>query len=830
LYGTGRIIQGLTTIDDADIEFLNRSGTHGRDVATKTLKWLLCAQRLLSIEELVAAVPLVYEDGVGPDPDWEEDTAESSSDSAEDNGSSAERIPSPENDIIRLCRNFVVIDFEQGVFRFAHQSVREYLLTRKREEYSHLEQHAYVVKRCLDVYLTEVWPSGQPSKSLEIQNNVLKKYARIYWPIHYKYIHDIEDIETFVPQVLREKMSKFMRDGSSTSQAYIQWAREIRRKDRAIGDYVPDDDYLRFKDSVSQAARGLGDSSTNQDLLHWANYMPSLLEDEHSDASLEDHFEAMFGIEPWTPLGQGLLFASTKPETYLGAISAFGFHSLIIHHEFSPADCDQISICRLSKYNLLAMASYRGHTRVVQVLLDSGADVNAQCGHNHDAISGLHGASSSGHVSIVEILLKRGADVNLPHGDYRTPLYMASEEGYDRVVQLLLDNGAYIYCHANAWSSPLYAASSRGHYKVVQTLLHHGANVNEGAESGNIPLHAAAQEGHDKVVQILLHNGANVNDQKYGNTPLYLASFEGHDQVVQMLLDNGADVNVHVEGGTALHAASYQGHDSIVRMLLEHGIYIDVMGTTKIFGSLTALCTASGHDRYQVVQTLLEKGANVNAKASILGSALHWASAKGYDKIVQLLLENGANVNGAGGIYGSLLQAASRGGHRSIVKLLLANGAEVDAEGGEYGFALQAASRGGHRSIVELLLANGAEVDAKGGKYGFALQAASRGGHPSIVRLLLANGAEVDAEGGEYGSALKAALAKYRHKTVEILIAHGADVNAGSEECTDWQHPLQSQEDEYSSAAYSEWYNRFGDVYFLEESESDSESMIKDDE
>lgn len=74
---------------------INQTETYGRDVAIGTLKWLLCAQRLLSVDELIAAIPLVYENDTEPSSD------------SDDNGSRSDQVPSPEDDIIRLCRNLV---------------------------------------------------------------------------------------------------------------------------------------------------------------------------------------------------------------------------------------------------------------------------------------------------------------------------------------------------------------------------------------------------------------------------------------------------------------------------------------------------------------------------------------------------------------------------------------------------------------------------------------------------------------------------------------------------------------------------------------------------
>jgi ankyrin repeat protein len=54
-------------------------------------------------------------------------------------------------------------------------------------------------------------------------------------------------------------------------------------------------------------------------------------------------------------------------------------------------------------------ASAEGHEKVVQMLLDAGADVNAQGGHYGNA---LQAASWGGHEEVVQMLLAAGADVN----------------------------------------------------------------------------------------------------------------------------------------------------------------------------------------------------------------------------------------------------------------------------------------------------------------------------------------------------------------------------------------------------------------------------------
>ncbi|KAF8817315.1 ankyrin, partial [Phlegmacium glaucopus] len=199
---------------------------------------------------------------------------------------------------------------------------------------------------------------------------------------------------------------------------------------------------------------------------------------------------------------------------------------------------------------------------------------------------------------------------------------------------------------------------------------------------------------------------------------------------------------------------------------------------------------------------LLEKGVNVNAKEGRLGSALQAASSGGHEAIVKLLLEKGADVNAQGGL-GSALLAASFGGHEVIVKLLLEKGANVNTQGelgsalhagfdvttellergvyvnaeGYCGEPLQAASSGGHEAIVKLLFEKGANVNAQG-YYGTALHAASSKGHEAIVKLLLEKGANVNVQGYYNGDALQAASYEGQEVIIKLLLEKGADVNA----------------------------------------------------
>ncbi|KAI5840807.1 hypothetical protein DFP73DRAFT_557932 [Morchella snyderi] len=185
----------------------------------------------------------------------------------------------------------------------------------------------------------------------------------------------------------------------------------------------------------------------------------------------------------------------------------------------------------------------------------------------------LYLASEYGNKDVTYILLDRGADVNAQGGDFGNALQAAAYEGHEKVMQMLLDRGADVNAQGGCFGNALQAAASDGHEKVMQMLLDRGADVNaQGGDFGNA-LQAAAYKGHEKLVQMLLDRGADVNAQggEYGNA-LQVAASMGHEKIVQMLLDRGADVNAQ-SGiyGNALQAAAYEGHEKIVQMLLDRG-------------------------------------------------------------------------------------------------------------------------------------------------------------------------------------------------------------------------------------------------------------------
>src|SRR5689334_11846052 len=96
------------------------------------------------------------------------------------------------------------------------------------------------------------------------------------------------------------------------------------------------------------------------------------------------------------------------------------------------------------------------------------------------------------------------------------------------------------------------------------------------------------------------------------------------------------------------------------------------------------------------VETLLERGVQVNNRMDINGSPLHLAAAYGFVGIVKDLLAAGANLEAEDDPAGvHPLHVAADAGKADVLKLLLDHGAKVDARDREERTPLKMASAPG---------------------------------------------------------------------------------------------------------------------------------------
>jgi len=92
-----------------------------------------------------------------------------------------------------------------------------------------------------------------------------------------------------------------------------------------------------------------------------------------------------------------------------------------------------------------AVSKFPDHAGVIQLLLEHGADVNAQA---KDGSTPLHEASRFGTAKTARLLLEHGASVEVKDAQGRTPIQVASTSRNAEVMELLLEHGAKWEPHA----------------------------------------------------------------------------------------------------------------------------------------------------------------------------------------------------------------------------------------------------------------------------------------------------------------------------------------------------------------------------------------------
>jgi serine/threonine-protein phosphatase 6 regulatory ankyrin repeat subunit B len=150
----------------------------------------------------------------------------------------------------------------------------------------------------------------------------------------------------------------------------------------------------------------------------------------------------------------------------------------------------------------LILASWNGRTECVQLLIDSGADLNTQ---NNYGSTALLWASRRGHTTCVQLLIDSGAHLNTQNnGDY-TALLWASRNGHTECVRLLIDSGADVNKQHNGYgSTALMLASSFDRTECVQLLINSGADLNTQSSNGSTALMRTSKNGTQGVFSYLL--------------------------------------------------------------------------------------------------------------------------------------------------------------------------------------------------------------------------------------------------------------------------------------------------------------------------------------
>lgn len=188
--------------------------------------------------------------------------------------------------------------------------------------------------------------------------------------------------------------------------------------------------------------------------------------------------------------------------------------------------------------------------------------------------------------------------------------------------------------------TPLHLAAANNDADQIARLLFDGAPVDARNRRGETALLVATHANALSAAQALIAAGADVNAKDMiSDSPYLYAGARGHQEILLLTLAHGADLtSTNRYGGTALIPAAERGHVETVKTLIEAGIAVDHINKLHWTALLEAIILGDGGDRHrQIVELLVEAGADVNLADGNGVTPLQHARAAGYHDIAALL-------------------------------------------------------------------------------------------------------------------------------------------------------------------------------------------------
>ncbi|KAJ5770979.1 uncharacterized protein N7511_003030 [Penicillium nucicola] len=309
-----------------------------------------------------------------------------------------------------------------------------------------------------------------------------------------------------------------------------------------------------------------------------------------------------------------------------------------------------------------------GHTSIIQLLIDNGADINSS---GELGATALSIACTRGNYDLVKYLLNLGASPS--HG-----LPYAIREGSLSICQLLLEAGA-VADEQIQEETPLMVAASLDDHDICQVLLDFGADVNQLIKTDDSvvrdpdyatdALSAATMLGNIQTVELLLSNGAHIRGSAlaYSLSGLEDGPRDSHREICNILIQHGADMNPDLGGfyNTPLAMALYNCWWDIARCMIRKGARVDPSDPTCLSaGNILVEAVSSVEMTREILGIGVDADSPIAAvyswawerhdDAENFTTALQAAAYYGHVDTMNLLLENGANPNILGPPYGTL--------------------------------------------------------------------------------------------------------------------------------------------------------------------------------
>lgn len=189
----------------------------------------------------------------------------------------------------------------------------------------------------------------------------------------------------------------------------------------------------------------------------------------------------------------------------------------------------------------------------------------------------LHVACRYGCTKLVEILLNMGVDVNINTKYNTTPLTIASEFGYIDIINLLLDRGANINNQDYMGTTAINMVAKAGKTDIVNLLISRGADIFiKDMYNANILYYACENPNNFELVDFFIKIGIKLKEENnsFRQNCLHKAAISGNINIIKLILEQDSGININeidILGNTALKYAKDFNNQEVY-------IYLERMG------------------------------------------------------------------------------------------------------------------------------------------------------------------------------------------------------------------------------------------------------------
>ena len=191
-------------------------------------------------------------------------------------------------------------------------------------------------------------------------------------------------------------------------------------------------------------------------------------------------------------------------------------------------------------------------------------------------------------------------------------------------------------------------------------------------------IHIAALLGHTTIVEYFVSIGVDVNlNNNKKDTPVLWAARGNHIETVRTLIRLGAILNhQNDKGSTPFYWAVRYGFSEMAKVLITEG-KADIHQSRKL-GLVSPIVLASALGYTDIVELLINNGADVNLTINNGFTPLHYAAGWGNLDTVQLLVKRGAILDKDNDFGDTPLLLAAQEQQMEAVKILAISGADIE--------------------------------------------------------------------------------------------------------------------------------------------------------